>query len=48
MVNSKGGFLLEDEKESGEDLRAKARERERERAMQGIDPREYNFCLRCV
>lgn len=40
MVNSKGGFLIEEEKESLEDLRAKQRERERERAMQNIEPRE--------
>lgn len=39
MVNSKGGFLVEDDKEVDEDLRIKARERERQRAMQNIDPR---------
>ena len=39
MVNSKGGFLVEDEKEVTEDLRAKERERERERAMQTLEPR---------
>ena len=39
MVNSKGGFLVEDEKEVIEDLRAKERERERERAMQTLEPR---------
>ncbi|KAL5534567.1 hypothetical protein ACEPAG_1030 [Sanghuangporus baumii] len=38
MVNSKGGFLVEDEKEATEDLRAKERERERERAMQTLEP----------
>ena len=40
MVNSKGGFLVEDDKEVDEDLRAKERERERERAMQNLEPRE--------
>lgn len=40
MVNSKGGFLVEDGKEVDEDLRAKERERERQRAMQNIEPRE--------
>ena len=40
MVNSKGGFLVEDEKEVDEDMRAKERERERERAMKNIEPRK--------
>lgn len=39
MVNSKGGFLVEDNKEVDEDSRIKARERERQRAMQNVDPR---------
>lgn len=39
MVNSKGGFLVEDGKEADEDLRAKERERERQRAMQNVEPR---------
>ena len=39
MVNSKGGFLVEDGKEVDEDLRAKERERERQRAMQNVEPR---------
>ena len=39
MVNSKGGFLVEDDKEVDDDLKAKGRERERERAMQNLDPR---------
>jgi DNA-repair protein complementing XP-A cells len=39
MVNSKGGFLVEDDKEVGDDLKAKERERERQRAMQNLDPR---------
>ncbi|KAH7924000.1 hypothetical protein BV22DRAFT_1067601 [Leucogyrophana mollusca] len=38
MVNSKGGFLVEDGKEVDEDLRAKERERERQRAVQNIEP----------
>ncbi|KAF8845319.1 DNA repair protein [Paxillus ammoniavirescens] len=41
MVNSKGGFLVEDGKEVDEDLRAKERERERQRAMQDAEPSLY-------
>ena len=39
MVNSKGGFLVEDGKEPDEDARIKARERERERARKNAEPR---------
>lgn len=39
MVNSKGGFLVEDGKEVDEDVRAKEKERERQRAMQNLEPR---------
>jgi DNA-repair protein complementing XP-A cells len=39
MVNSKGGFLVEDDKEVDDDLKTKGRERERQRAMQNLDPR---------
>jgi hypothetical protein len=39
MVNSKGGFLVEDGQKIDEDSRMKARERERERAMQNLEPR---------
>ncbi|KIM84524.1 hypothetical protein PILCRDRAFT_818087 [Piloderma croceum F 1598] len=38
MVNSKGGFLVEDGQEIDEDSRVKARERERQRAMQNLEP----------
>ncbi|KAJ3531260.1 hypothetical protein NM688_g7599 [Phlebia brevispora] len=38
MVNSKGGFLVEEDKEADDALRAKERERERERAMQNMEP----------
>lgn len=38
MVNSKGGFLLEDGKDMNDELRAKQRERERQRAMQAMEP----------
>ncbi|EGO20432.1 hypothetical protein SERLADRAFT_399252 [Serpula lacrymans var. lacrymans S7.9] len=38
MVNSKGGFLVEDGKEFDEDSRVKERERERQRAMQNVEP----------
>lgn len=47
MVNSKGGFLVEDEKEDIEDLRAKERERERQRAMQNLDPRMLLYSDHC-
>jgi hypothetical protein len=39
MVNSKGGFLVEDDKEVDGDAKTKERERERQRAMQNLDPR---------
>jgi len=38
MVNSKGGFLVEDDKEADAELRLKEKERERERARQALDP----------
>ncbi len=41
MVNSKGGFLLEDDKEADAELRAKEKERERERAKKALEPRTY-------
>ena len=45
MVNSKGGFLVEDGKEVDEDSRMKERERERQRAMQNLEPRMPYFFL---
>ena len=41
MVNSKGGFLIEEEGEDEDLLKTKERERERQRAMQSLDPRQY-------
>ncbi|KAF8078267.1 HotDog domain-containing protein [Lyophyllum atratum] len=38
MVNSKGGFLLEDGNEIDEEVRRKEQERERQRARQNLDP----------
>ncbi|KAF8499140.1 XPA protein C-terminus-domain-containing protein [Russula emetica] len=38
MVNSKGGFLVEDDGGANDDLKTKERERERERAMQSLEP----------
>ncbi|KAG5349912.1 hypothetical protein C0989_001296 [Termitomyces sp. Mn162] len=38
MVNSKGGFLLEDGNEIDEEVRRKEKERERQRARQNLDP----------
>jgi DNA-repair protein complementing XP-A cells len=39
MVNSKGGFLVEDDRDADDDSKTKKREREREKAMQGLEPR---------
>lgn len=39
MVNSKGGFLVEDDGGTNDDLKTKERERERERAMHSLEPR---------
>lgn len=44
MVNSKGGFLVEDDKEVDDHAKTKERERERQRAVQNLDPRTW-FCL---
>ncbi|KAG6866824.1 hypothetical protein C0991_008760 [Blastosporella zonata] len=38
MVNSKGGFLLEDRNEIDDEVRRKEKERERQRARQNLDP----------
>lgn len=43
MVNSKGGFLVEEDKTADDDSKTKKRERERERAMQSLDPRTCNL-----
>ena len=45
MVNSKGGFLVEDDKEANDDAKTKERERERQRAMQNLDPRMCSYLL---
>ena len=45
MVNSKGGFLVEDGKEIDENLQRKEKERERQRAQQNIDPRKPRFII---
>jgi DNA-repair protein complementing XP-A cells len=39
MINSKGGFLVEDGKEVNEEERRKEKERERQRAMRNLEPR---------
>jgi DNA-repair protein complementing XP-A cells len=39
MVNSKGGFLLEDGQEIDDTVRRKEKERERQRAVQNLEPR---------
>ncbi len=44
MVNSKGGFLVEDDRGADDDLKTKKREREREKAMQSLEPRTLHFC----
>jgi hypothetical protein len=43
MVNSKGGFLVEDDGGADDDLKTKERVRERERAMQSLEPRTCSF-----
>lgn len=43
MVNSKGGFLVEDDKEVNDVQKAKERERERQRAMQSLEPRVWSY-----
>jgi DNA-repair protein complementing XP-A cells len=40
MVNSKGGFLVEDDKEVDEAMRTKEMTRERQRAMHNLEPRK--------
>lgn len=39
MVNTKGGFLVEDDKEVDEGMIAKEKQRERERAKHNLEPR---------
>lgn len=39
MVNSKGGFLVEDGEEVDQDTRRKEMEREKQRAVQNLEPR---------
>jgi hypothetical protein len=41
MVNSKGGFLVEDGKEVDEERIRKEKERERQRAKQDLEPRSF-------
>ncbi|KAH6917568.1 thioesterase-like superfamily-domain-containing protein [Coprinopsis sp. MPI-PUGE-AT-0042] len=41
MVNSKGGFLVEERAEVDEELKRKEKERERQRALQSIEPTIY-------
>ncbi|KZS93266.1 hydrophilic protein [Sistotremastrum niveocremeum HHB9708] len=38
MVNSKGGFLVEDDMEANDDERRKEKERERQRAVKNLEP----------
>lgn len=45
MVNSKGGFLVEDGMEIDEEKVRKEKEREKQRAKQNLDPRTYTGCL---
>lgn len=40
MVNTKGGFLVEEGNNVDEDELRKKRERERQRLMQNVEPRE--------
>ena len=42
MVNTKGGYLVEDDKEVDETMIAKEKQRERERANHNLEPRTYS------
>lgn len=42
MVNSKGGFLVEDDKDADEEVRRKEKERERQRARQNQEPGAFS------
>ena len=44
MVNSKGGFLLEDGQEIDDTVWRKEKERERQRAMKNLEPRKSLAC----
>lgn len=41
MVNSKGGFLVEERPEVDEEVRRKEKERERQRALQAVEPSKH-------
>lgn len=41
MVNSKGGFLVEEGREVDEEERRKEVQREKQRAKQNVEPREF-------
>lgn len=45
MVNTKGGFLVEDGQEVDEELRRKEKERERQRAVQNLEPRTFSLSI---
>lgn len=42
MVNTKGGYLVEDDKEVDEGMIAKEKQRERERVKHNFEPRAYS------
>lgn len=43
MVNSKGGFLVEDDKEVDEAMRIKEMAREKQRAKHNLEPRTFHY-----
>jgi DNA-repair protein complementing XP-A cells len=45
MVNSKGGFLLEDNKDVDEETIRKEKEREKQRTQQNLEPRVFAASL---
>lgn len=45
MVNTKGGYLVEDDKEVDEAMITKEKQRERERAKHNMEPRMYPFVV---
>jgi DNA-repair protein complementing XP-A cells len=45
MINSKGGFLVEEGNKVDEEELRKLKERERQRLVQGAEPRQYSPCF---
>lgn len=48
MVNSKGGFLMDDGKKVDEELRRKEKEREKQRDVHNLDIRMSCYFFKCI